>query len=127
MRPVENVLVTKELITLFKNQVRIIDIKHPDGIWPVDIRQLKRLRTLFPELLDDKILKGYDVVVTYSGKNMEEDFKRLEIQMPLVRTLPKNVPSVGIPADLRFLQVLKKYREGLEKEMEVFMAPKQKM
>ncbi|PKQ63132.1 hypothetical protein BZG02_10240 [Labilibaculum filiforme] len=70
---VKDIVISKEILSLFKGSIRIVDRLHPAGMWPVDILKLKELRERIPELMKDKdIMKRYDVAIVYKDKILQE-------------------------------------------------------
>ena len=70
---VKDIVISKEVLALFKNSVRIVDCLHPAGMWPVDMLKLKELQEKMPHLLKDReIMRKYDIAISYKDKVLRE-------------------------------------------------------
>lgn len=121
MKPnVGDVVVSKEIIDLFKNSVRIIDKRHLYGMWPVDVKDIERLQVFFPEIFEKSdIRERYNIGIGYRGKTMKEDFSKLgfDFEEELVRKLP----PVTIPIPWHFLR-----RAGIDhRKFNFYLTPKE--
>jgi hypothetical protein len=118
---VNDVIVPKELINLFKNSIRIIDKKHLAGMWPVDARQLKKLQAVIPELFAEaNIMNKYDIAITYQGKTMKNDFSKVGVDFIEDRII-KDLYIHGIPVPWQLLK-----KAGIDsKKFNVILTPKQ--
>jgi len=122
MEPKKNdVIVSKEILNLFKNSVRIVDKRHLAGIFPINPELLERLRKKLPELFDESILKKYDIAIGYQGKAMKADFLRFGID-ELDKRIVKNIIIQGIPVPWQLLKKANLYDE----KFNIYLTPKQK-
>ena len=76
---VNDVLVSKEVLNLFKNSTRIIDKLHIRGIRMIDAQLLKKLNEKLPEVCTESIMKKYNLAIGYQGKTVKEDFAKMGI------------------------------------------------
>jgi len=122
MKPViKDIVVSKEILNLFKNSVRIIDKKHLAGMWPVDIRQLQKLQTLLPKLfMEENIMKRYDIAIAYNGKTIQKDFPKIGLVHIDERIIiPIHTQGIIVP-----WQLLRK--AGIDhKKFNIVLTPKQ--
>jgi len=116
----KDLVVSKEILDLFKNSIRIIDKKHLVGIWPVDARQLKKLQTVLPDLfMDENIMKRYDIAIAYKGKTIKNDFSKIGLEFNEERII--RYPLFGIPIPWRMLRIA-----GVDhKKFNVVLTPKE--
>lgn len=116
-----DIIVSKELLNLFKNSVRIIDKKHLAGIWPVDLQQLRKLKELLPEIfLDKAIMKKYDLAIGYQGKTVKNDLQKLGVDLVDTRII-NDIFIHGIPVPWHLLR-----KAGIDyKKYNFYLTPKQ--
>jgi hypothetical protein len=118
-KQVNDILVSREVLKLFKTSVRIIDKKHLAGIFPIDPGLLIRLKKTIPEMFNDSILKKYNVAVGYQGKTIQSDFAKLGIQEKEIR-IENNIWICGIPVPWQMLR-----KADIDyKKFNVYLTPK---
>jgi hypothetical protein len=120
-RPLKDIVVSKEILGLFKNSVRIIDRKHLAGMWPVDARQLIKLKDMLPQLfLDENIMKKYDLAIGYNGKTVKKDLPKLGVELVEDRII-NDIFIHGIPVPWHLLR-----KAGIDyKKFDIVLTPKQ--
>lgn len=99
----KDIIVSKEILNLFKNNVRIIDKRHLAGMWPVDVFMLKRLQDLLPQMFDKNILEKYDLAIGYKGKDIKGDFAKAGIKYVDDRII-NHILIHGIPVPWQLLK-----------------------
>jgi hypothetical protein len=94
---VKDIVISKEILALFKNSVRIVDRLHPAGMWPVDMLKLKELQERMPGLLKDKeIMQRYDVAITYKDKVLREKSTLIKKRTSRIRIDQNKIQKVEI-------------------------------
>lgn len=95
----KDIVISKEILRLFKNSIRVVDRLHPAGMWPVDMLKLKELQERLPELLKDKdIANRYDIAVIYKDKVLREKSvsrKRGSLSIRTVEKEPLKLKLIG--------------------------------
>ena len=119
---INDVIVSKEILILFKNSVRIVDKKHLAGIFPIDHELLAKLRDKLPELFNDSILKRYDIAIGYQGRAMKADFMKFGID-EMDKRIVNNIIIRGIPVPWQLLKKANIYNEKLN----IYLTPKQQV
>lgn len=116
----KDLVVSKEILGLFQNSVRIIDRKHLVGMWPVDARLLTKLRPMLPELVgDENIMRKYDLAIGYNGKTMKNDFSTIGLDL-IEDRIVNNILIHGIPVPWQMLK-----KAGIDnKKFDVTLTPK---
>ena len=119
-KPLKDIVVSKEILGLFRNSVRIIDKKHLAGMWPVDVRQLVKLKEMLPQLfMDENIMKKYDIAIGYQGKTIKNDLPKLGVELVDERII-KDIFIHGIPVPWHLLR-----KAGIDyKKFDIVLTPK---
>lgn len=100
----KDLTIPKELLNLFKNSARIVEKKKLAGFWPPDLQILKELEKSLPELFaNEAIMKKYDVAVTYTGRAMKNDLKKMGLLFNEERIV-KDFFVHGIPVPWQLLK-----------------------
>jgi|WetSurMetagenome_2_1015567.scaffolds.fasta_scaffold545002_2 hypothetical protein len=103
MKPnAKDIVISKEILDVFRNSVRVVG-KPSVGIYPLEARQLLRIKELVPELFaNEAILKKYDLGLSYRGKTMKADFAKLKIEFSEDRII--KIPLVTVPVPWQMLK-----------------------
>jgi hypothetical protein len=118
----EDIVLSKEVLNLFKNNVRIIDKKHLSGIIAIDIHMIERLKKVLPEMFDESIMKKYDISIGYTGKDIKKDFAQMGIEYNEKRII-EHIRLIGIPVPWQLLK-----KAGIDNQkFNVVLTPKQTM
>jgi hypothetical protein len=121
MAPInKDLVIPKELIPLFKKNLRIIDKHKLSGFFPPDILQFEKLKKLLPELLGQpQIMQKYDLAIEYKGKSIKADFSKLGIEIHESRIV-SNIFINGIPVPWTMLR-----RAGIDhQKIGLYLTPK---
>lgn len=115
-----DIVISKELLVMFNNNVRILE-KHPTGgMWPVDISHIKRLQKVLPQLVEQEALqKQYELAIAHKGKSLKADALKSGIAFDAQRIVNK-VQLIGIPVPWTLLK-----KAGIDhKAFDVVLVPK---
>jgi hypothetical protein len=73
----KDLVIPREMLNEFKVSIRVIDKRHWQGIWPIDLRIRKVFEQRFPELFKNKYFQeNYDMAIVYKGKNLKKDIAK---------------------------------------------------
>ena len=116
---VNDIIVSKEVLKLFKNTVRVVDNWHTTGIVATEPKILSRMQKFLPEMFDESIMKKYDIAIGYKGKEIKNDFARLGMEFP--ERFTDKILICGIPVPWQLLK-----KAGIDhQKFNVILTPKQ--
>lgn len=115
-----DIMVSKEVLKLFKNSVRVIDFWRTQGIVAVDPKILVKLQKVLPEMFDKSILDKYNISIAYKGKEIKKDFAKMGFEFKEERFIDK-IQLGGIPVSWQLLK-----KAGIDhQKFDVLLTPKQ--
>jgi len=114
-----DIIVSKDVLKLFKNSVRVIDDWHLQGIIAIDPSMLIKLQKVLPEMFGKNILEKYSISIAYKGKDIKRDFINAGFEFKEERFIDK-IHLAGIPVSWQLLK-----KAGIDhKKFDVLLAPK---
>jgi hypothetical protein len=114
-----DIIVSKDVLKLFKNSVRVIDDWHLQGIIAIDPSMLIKLQKVLPEMFGKNILEKYSISIAYKGKDIKKDFHKAGFAFNEERLIDK-IYLAGIPVSWQLLK-----KAGIDhKKFDVLLSPK---